>query len=183
MISEFCMNFHREKMKRTYLLYVTLFAIHTVIAQPDKQTPDDINGIEPPAIVTDKFKADHPKTDPLWRMEDDNFSAGYLDELTNTEKIVVYDRYGNIVKINNEVLRDAHPKGINDYYLKNHPDEKNYKVWSSEDAKGKKTFYTDHKTGILYFDEKGKYLGTKQDKTKAVPTYKVDPKHKNNKPK
>jgi hypothetical protein len=162
-------------MKRIILIGSFSFALTSLLAQPDKQNKSDINGVEAPAIVVDKFKADHPNINPLWGMQDDNFSAGYRDEINNTEKIVVYDRYGNIVEINNEVVRAAHPKAIDDYYNKHHPTEKNYKVYSSEDAKGKKTFYSKNKNGTLYFDKNGKYLRTEQDKTKATPTYKPNP--------
>jgi hypothetical protein len=163
-------------MKRTVILISLSLAINSLLAQPDKQNPGDINNVETPAIVTNKFKADHPNVNPLWGMEDDIFSAGYRDELTNTEKIVYYDRYGNIVKVNNEIVFDAHPQAIHDYYKKHHPQEKNYKVYSSTDAKGKKTYYSKGKTGTHYFDEKGKYLETKQDKTKTAPTPTVNPK-------
>jgi len=167
-------------MKKIIVLIISLLAINHIDAQIREPVSADINGVEPPAIVNQKFHADHPNVSPLWNIEDDNFSAGYKDEINDVDKVVVYDRYGNIISINNEIKRPEYPKAINDYYSKNHPEEKEFKVWSSEDPKGKKTYYTKHKTSTLFFDENGKYLKTKQDKTKtAVPTYQPNP----NKPK
>jgi hypothetical protein len=167
-------------MKKIIFIVISLFAIDRISAQVKESSTNDINGVEPPSVVAKKFNTDHPNVSPLWNMEDDNFSAGYKDEINDVDKVVVYDRYGNIISINNEIKSPSYPKAINDYYSKNHPEEKEFKVWSSEDPKGKKTYYAKHKTSTLFFDENGKYLKTKQDKTKtAAPTYKPNP----NKPK
>ena len=132
---------------------------------------DDINsgnsgGITPPSSVSDKFSKENPNTNATWHMDGDNYSAEYMNNSTSLGKNVVYDRNGNVIRTDNEMSPDGlnYPASIGDYHSKNFPNE-GYRVWSTDDGKGNKWFYTKRKNGTIWFDKDGKYFPGKQGKS------------------
>ena len=119
-----------------------------------------------PVIVTTKFAGEYPNIAPTWSIDEDHYAAQYRDEKTNLSHIVVYDRFGNVIRKENELDVSAHPKAVCSYYSKHYPDEK-YVVWKSEDAKGKISYYSKREDVIVCFDKNGKFISTKPNKGKA----------------
>lgn len=133
-------------------------------------------GITPPSNISDKFNSENSGMNATWHMDGENYSAEYMDTKSNMGKNVVYDRSGNIVRTDDEMSADGmnYPSSIGDYHNKNFPNE-GYKVWSTDDGKGNKWFYTKRKNGTTWFDKDGKYYPGKigkseqkmEDKTKT----------------
>jgi hypothetical protein len=153
-------------MKKTALLFI-VFAIHSLVAQTSSIIPLGVEvppaGLNVPRIVKDNFRQAHPNANEIWQMELANYLADYTDDSTNTEYNVVYDKYGNLIRtdriIDHTSDNASPPKPIEDYYVKHYPNEK-YKIWYSEDHDGKKTYYTKHKSTIIWFDENGQYVSS-----------------------
>src|ERR1041385_7864651 len=120
-----------------------------------------------PAMVTTRFAEDHPNIAPTWAMEEDNYVGKYRDATTNLEHIVVYDRFGNLIRNDEELEPASNPKAICSYYSKHFPEEK-YVVWKSVDAKGRTTYYSKREYITVCFDKKGKFVSTKEN-TDATP--------------
>ncbi|MES2762262.1 MAG: hypothetical protein V4677_08645 [Bacteroidota bacterium] len=125
---------------------------------PNTQNPT--SGVNTPLIVTTKFNTEHPNTTALWQTDGEYFSAQYRDTPTNMSRIIVYDAYGNLVRIEKEVDKTIYPDNINLYYSENYPTE-NYTVWSCEDVHGNLNYYSVRKSGTLLFDKTGNYLSTR----------------------
>ncbi len=123
-------------------------------------------GVTPPSTISDKFNTENPDMNANWHMDGDNYSAEYIDKNTNMRRNVVYDNNGGIIRTDNEMNADGlnYPPGIGDYHNKNFPNE-GYKVWSTDDGKGNKWFYTKRKNGTTWFDKDGKYYPGKQGKS------------------
>ena len=123
-------------------------------------------GVTPPSTISNKFNTENPNMNAKWQMDGDNYSAEYMDNNTNVRKNVVYDNNGSILRTDEEMNSDGmnYPPGIGDYHNKNYPNE-GYKVWSTDDGKGNKWFYTKRKNGTTWFDKDGKYFPGKQGKS------------------
>jgi hypothetical protein len=119
-----------------------------------------------PTMVTTRFAQDHPNIAPAWSMEEDNYAGQYRDATTNLEHLVVYDRFGKLIREDVELEPSANPKAICSYYSKRFPEEK-YVVWKSVDAKGKTTYYSKREFITICFDKKGKFVTTKDNKDKT----------------
>ncbi|MEO6301989.1 MAG: hypothetical protein ABIP51_02335 [Bacteroidia bacterium] len=150
-------------MKRSILILLMAFGINALVAQTnngvDTQTPA---GVNTPATVSNKFKADYPNIGATWQMEDDNYAAYYRDPLTNLDRVLVYDRNANVVRSDYELDYASHPKTISDYYVSNYPRE-DYKVWSSQEGKSDLVYFSKHKGNTVWFDKDGKYVNHKPE--------------------
>ncbi|MES2566886.1 MAG: hypothetical protein V4565_08465 [Bacteroidota bacterium] len=124
-----------------------------------------MNTVTPPSTISDKFNSENPGMDVKWRMDGENYSGEFMDNSTNINRNVVYDKNGNIIRTDNELSSDGtnYPSSIGDYHSKNFPNE-GYKVWSTDDGKGTKWFYTKGKNGTIWFDKDGKYYPGKAGK-------------------
>ncbi|MFL5754034.1 MAG: PepSY-like domain-containing protein [Bacteroidia bacterium] len=112
-----------------------------------------------PDSISQRFKTDYPNvTNPTWRWEDNNYRVNYWDE-TNTEHNLIYDKAGRLSKSQYQVGADQVPPELMNYYNKNYPDRKDYKVWLEQDNTGKKTYYVPGNNETLYFDQMGNYSG------------------------
>ena len=151
-------------MKKAFL-FLLVFCIQLAWAQK----VDDIHMgevlIRPPKIVKENFDKAHPNADEEWQMELNNYLADYVDDSTNIEYNVVYDKRGNLIRTDRVVNETSFPGPIKDYHDKYYPNEKYY-VWHSEDKNGKKTYYSKHKSGPTYFDQNGNYTPDKKKSTK-----------------
>lgn len=156
-----------NKMKKSLLILTTVLGMKVLVAQTNTPVGSEVNGANPPTIVTSKFQTDYPNINAKWIADGDNFSAEYRNQNTNMGTNVIYDRYGNMVSTNIETNKDEYPNLIGDYYIKNHPNEE-YKIWSSEDSKGNKTYYSKGKSRTIWFDKDGKYIQKKVKTTKKT---------------
>jgi hypothetical protein len=146
-------------MKRTILIAFAAIGLNAAIAQTNTPVGRDLNGVDPPAVVTNKFQTDYPNINADWRMDEDNYAAEYRDPATNMGRILVYDRNANLIRTDNE-MKEGYPDMIGNYYTKTYPNE-DYKVWSSKDGKGNITYYSNRNDDVLWFDKNGKYTKTK----------------------
>ncbi len=166
-------------MKKQILILVTNLGVNVLLAQPNPTmqtgqtlptdgTRTEKNDVAPvadtPPEITKKFNTNYPNIDATWQMDNNNYAANYKDEGTKMGRTIVYDKNGNIVRSDNEISNDVYPIGISDYYKKNYPNE-TYKVWSSQDNNGNKTYYSKSKTDVIWFDKNGKYIATKSGKS------------------
>jgi len=139
--------------------------------QSGSEDSDYKGSITPPSPVNDKFNSEYPNMSPTWHMDGENYSAEYMDKSSNMGKNVVFDKYGNMIRTDNELSPDGlnYPAAIGDYHSKNFPNE-GYRVWQTDDGKGNKWYYTKRKNGMIWFDKDGKLYPGKQtkaeDKTK-----------------
>ncbi len=147
-------------MKKAILILLAAFWMNAGVAQTN--TGMDVQTINTPATVTNKFKADNPNVNATWTMDGENYSAAYRDPLTNLDRVIVYDRNGNLVHSDYELDYASYPKAISDYYVTNHPKDKDYKVWSSSDENGDLIYFSKRSSGKTeWFDKDGNYSSTK----------------------
>lgn len=140
-------------MKTFASLLIACFASIALSAQNPTTSPTQV-----PDNVSSKFSTQYPTATPTWKLDGNNYSAWYTDPQTKMQSMVVYDKDGNLVRRENELDAMNYPSTINDYYTKTYPTEKDYKVWSSEDATGNRTYYTKRKGQMIWFDKDGNYV-------------------------
>jgi hypothetical protein len=112
--------------------------------------------VKVPESVNKRFSADYPDSKSTWTMRGNNYRAEYRDQSTNLNRAVIYDMAGNPIGTERELNMSDYPGTLRDYYNSNYPNE-SYKVWSSEDKTGKRTYYVPRKNEMIWFDEKGNY--------------------------
>ena len=138
-------------------LIVFLFIITSklIIAQ----TPANVGGVETPTIITEEFTKHHPTLVPNWSREGQNYKAIYEDPATAKAVMIVYDKKGEVVHTESELDNMNSPKSVNEYYTKNYPDEKNYKVFNTQDKTGVNGYYINRENNeMIWFDKDGNYV-------------------------
>ena len=156
-------------MKNLILSVAAALCVFTMTAQTptNPQTaPTTPGNIQTPNTVSDQFRIDYPNTNANWTMDGTNYRGEYLDPATNMRHSVIYDKNGKMISREELINRKDYPAGINAYYAEKYPTE-NYEVWSSTDASGNRTYYTNRNNEKLLFDKNGKYKSNGSDgKTK-----------------
>ncbi len=166
-------------MKKLFISAVYLVGFNILMAQNDinnfaeqvssEQSNIDNKGqtISPPTVVINKFNTNFPNINVNWQRDGDLYAAHYHDEGTKMERCMVYDKDGNIVRSDNEVNDLSYPKPIGDYYAKTYPAE-NYKVVMSNDKEGKKLYYINRKSTVIWFDKDGNHINSNSSKNKKA---------------
>lgn len=108
-----------------------------------------------PDPVTKSFKRDYPAYKPVWSKEGYNYRADYMDQ-SQMGGMVVYDKGGRILRSETELQANSYPGSIGDYHTSNLPQRK-YKVYSTRDTIGNKTYYSTTDDEMLMFDQEGNY--------------------------
>lgn len=132
---------------RTQQSTTTTTQSSTILNPGTVQVPGDINK---------RFSTDYPNVRSTWSQSGTNYRSEYMDNTSRTGRAIIYDQSGTPVGTESELGSTDYPKTIGDYYSTTYPNEK-YKVWSSEDTNGKRSYYVTRKTDILWFDDKGNY--------------------------
>ncbi|MBL7931307.1 MAG: hypothetical protein JNL60_05380 [Bacteroidia bacterium] len=109
-----------------------------------------------PTIVMAKFNETYPDISPIWWRSGDHYSATFIEAPSGIKRIMVYDSFGNLVRNDSQVGEKVYPAPIKQYCNKKYPGEK-YDIWSSEDSKGKKSYFLSRGREIVWFDEQGNY--------------------------
>lgn len=156
-----------KKIMRT-VLTVSFFLILCLTARPQVsitagQEKTLSPQVEPPPVVTEKFKNEHPAITPSWSADGKNFRADFVDPESFKGRSIVYDPEGKVIRRESEVENSSYPQSINDYYIKRFPGEK-YKTWRSQDNSGSQTYYIRHGSDILWFDKEGKAIESRRKK-------------------
>lgn len=165
-------------MKKLTFIAAFFLTVSTVISQTTTATPN--NGVgtsntpnDPatPNSITNRFNTDYPNTNPTWSREGSNYRADYWQGTMG--RSITYDMNGNMISRNEQLSSGSFPSGISDYYSKKHPNEQ-FDVWSSTDANGNLTYYTNRNSEVYWFDKSGKYTRSSKSKTKSqVPEQKA----------
>ena len=113
--------------------------------------------ITAPIIVGSNFDKDYPNEVAIWHMDGVNYKAWYIDSQTKLRRSVIYDKNGNLVRIDNELEYNEVPVGIINYYSAN-TNKDNYHVWESLTEKGDKVFISKMDGKTDYFDKDAKHL-------------------------
>jgi hypothetical protein len=160
--------FYVVKIVKNSIIRIMLYLLtwSPVLAQTNRTATTSATGtfggeISLPVIVTEKFKEDYPNIAATWSMDEDNYAAQYRDVNSNLAHIIVYDRYGKLVRKDNEVQKPSHPPGVCSYYAQHYPNEE-YLLWESIDASGKKTYYSQREVEMICFDKNGKFVSSKK---------------------
>lgn len=155
-------------MKKLFILLLAGIGLQascqTTTAQPTgvKLSPN----VQPTTIVLNKFSAAYPNVSPAWALQDEIYSAEYRDANTNMERVVSYDKQGNVFSIENELHNDAYPASIATYFIKKYPGEK-FTTWSYEDGMGNKMYYILRGEESVWFSNEGKFIPNTNGKKKT----------------
>ena len=125
------------------------------------QTQQYNQNVQVPGGVSKRYNTDYPNMQSSWSMNGKNYRADYMDTKTNKGRAVIYYPSGNPLMTERELGTGDYPRSINEYYNTNYPNEK-YKVWSSEDNTGKRSYYVTRKSDVIWFDDKGTYRSLEQ---------------------
>jgi hypothetical protein len=149
---------------KIYIVLICVFVFHISGAQENASLPNGVQitseNIDVPDIVRNKFNREHPNVKPTWQIVGDNYVAEYIDETTETKRLIAFDDDSNVMRRDKEVDEKNYPKAIKNYFSKHYPNE-NYTIWYSEDNSGNKIYYSKQKSIIIWFDKDGKFLLTK----------------------
>jgi hypothetical protein len=149
---------------KTYILLISIIAFHILGAQENAVLPTGVQttpeSIEVPDIVRNKFNREHPNVKPTWQLVGDNYVVEYIDETTETKRLIAFDEDSNVMRRDKEVDDKHYPKAIKDYFKRHYPNE-DYTIWYSEDNSGNKIYYSNQKTTVIWFDKDGRFLLTK----------------------
>ncbi|MBL7933917.1 MAG: hypothetical protein JNL60_18580 [Bacteroidia bacterium] len=146
-------------MKKLILSVAAALCVSVMTAQTPTNppsTPATPGNIQAPNTVSDQFRIDYPNTTPNWTMDGTNYRGEYLDPATNARRSVIYDKNGKMISREELINRKDYPAGINAYYAEKYPTE-NYEVWSTTDASGNRSYYTNRNNEKITFDKEGKY--------------------------
>jgi hypothetical protein len=152
-------------MKKAIFTICAACMIHMAAAQTNTATGNQNNQIKVPEQITSKFNIDYPNAKPTWAMDGSYYTATYQDQELHLGRSFTYDKNGNLMRTDRELNGTSYPPAIDDYYLKNHPNEK-YKIWSSEDNTGMTSYYSKRDGKTLWFDHNGTYMSSPENKTK-----------------
>lgn len=125
----------------------------TTTTQTQSQTG---NMHQVPGTVNSRFSTDNPGMTSTWSRSDTYYRAEYMDKDSRSGRAILYDENGNPMGTEREIGTADYPTGVSDYYTKNYPNEP-YKVWSSEDKTGKRSYYVTRESDVIWFDDKGAY--------------------------
>jgi len=130
------------------LITVVFFAASIMMA--NAQVPDN---------VRTGFDQKYPNSNATWKVENGNYNAYYTDASKN-DRVVSYDKDGQMLYSRTRVTGSAIPGGISTYYTSNYPTESKYDVWMEEDARGTRSYFSVRENNRLYFDGTGNYSRT-----------------------
>ena len=119
-----------------------------------------------PTIVMAKFNETYPDISPAWWKSGDNYTATFVEAPSGTKRMMVYDSFGNLLRNDGQMGEKVYPVTIKKYCRKKYPDEK-YDIWSSEDSKGKKSYFLLREKEIVWFDDQGNYRTKPSDNSKS----------------
>lgn len=120
-------------------------------------------GEDVPAAVKTKFAAEYPNAKKVkWDNEDGKYEVHF--EVNGAETSATYDANANKLATESEVEVSALPKGIADYFAKNHPGQKIQEAVKITDDKGTITYEAESKAGDFIFDANGNFLNKKEKK-------------------
>jgi len=149
-------------MKKTLLIAVAAFCFNVLTAQTNTNTTPNSNsmnnGVQVPNNVSNSFGTAYPNTTPTWTMDGTTYRANYMNG--SSSRSAIYDKNGTLLSREEQMMDGTYPSVITDYYKKNYPTEK-YQVWSSTDASGNKTYYTNRNSETIWFDKDGNYKSRK----------------------
>lgn len=140
-------------------LVILVFVLATIATRAQDKTEN--RSLDPslvPVVVKTNFDKEHPGTSAIWKADGENFKVSYNDPESKLGRIIIYDKEGKVVRIENEVDHMKYPNAIGEFYNKNYPGEK-YQVWRAEDkANGETNYYSGRNMEIIWFDKDGNKL-------------------------
>lgn len=120
-------------------------------------------GEDVPAAVKTKFASEYPNAKKVkWDNEDGKFEVHF--QLDGMEVSATYDANANKLETESEIEISALPKGIPEYFSKNHPGQKIQEAMKITDDKGTITYEAESKAGDFIFDANGNFLNKKEKK-------------------
>jgi hypothetical protein len=128
----------------------------TVAAQPDHTE------VNLPDAIGKKFSKDvASRHNVTWEMKKDLYWITYADPGTQLKHVIVYDKNGKIMRQEDEVKRGNYPDAINKYMSSEHKTT-NFKVWSTENPKGKKIYFVPLGNDYIWFSTEGSLIDEKK---------------------
>jgi hypothetical protein len=145
------------KMKKSAIIILFIMATITVI---QAQTPSNVQS---------EFEKKYPNSNAKWKTEFGNYNAYYTDE-QKQQRMISYDKSGNIVSNSTMITGKEVPQNISSYYKNNYPTVTDYKVWKN-DMNGNVSYYTVNGNDLYYFDTNGNYTRKRSmnDKMNSSP--------------
>lgn len=109
-----------------------------------------------PLPILEHFARKFPDATPYWGIEGTYYFLRYVDPSTSLARSIIYDRFGTIVRCENEVSFSDCPVSLQQYYLRNYPDE-TLRIWCCESGSERKYFL---RRGDLtvWFDRDGNFI-------------------------
>ncbi|MBA2407382.1 MAG: hypothetical protein H0V65_05255 [Chitinophagales bacterium] len=114
-----------------------------------------------PDKVREAFRSNHPNATGVDWNSEAKYKVNFKDQ-DNQQHTIVYDENAKIIRREHEVEKGNIPRPVSAYYLKNYPNEKEYKVWAVEDDNGGTIYYSRSQDRMLYFDKDGNF--TREEK-------------------
>lgn len=144
-------------MKNLILILSLVLGSLAVKAQ-EKTENANLNPSQVPVAVKTIFDTEHPGISAIWKADGENLKVSYNDPESKLGRIIVYDKEGKVVRVENEVDNMKYPNAIGEFYNKNYPGEK-YQVWSAEDkTDGETNYYSGRNMETIWFDKDGNKL-------------------------
>ncbi|MEP7128115.1 MAG: PepSY-like domain-containing protein [Chitinophagales bacterium] len=111
-----------------------------------------------PETVILRFKTDYPAASTVeWKVDADRYKVTFTDQ-HNLHHMLIYDKDGKVYGRESELAEASVPASINEYFIKNFPNEKGARVWLTENEAGIKSYYTPIDDAVLFFDKDGKFV-------------------------
>jgi hypothetical protein len=146
---------------KKFLCFIFLCSISSILlAQKDD------------SFVPDKVRSTFNKTHPDalvsgWYKENDNYKVVFREPATQ-QQILVYNKNGNVVRMETQLQTNEFPPAIVQYYERHYPDKTRYEIWGSKSPDGTYVFYSPVDDNTLYFDKNGNFIKSE----KPVPDVK-----------
>ncbi|MES2678649.1 MAG: hypothetical protein V4635_02135 [Bacteroidota bacterium] len=121
-------------------------------------------GAKVPEIVKINFDKAYPKNIAAWTIEDKRYMAEYKDTL-HIGHIIVYDQYGRVLAVQDEMSPGAFPVPIDKYIVERYPNQ-HFTIWSMVNADGTNLYYFTRETETIWFDPTGKFRNKTVNKLK-----------------
>ena len=120
-------------------------------------TAQTVKEADVPAPVKAKFTSLYPNVSvEKWEKEGANYEAEF--ETKETETSVVFDANGNLISTETEIAVSSLPKGVSDYFAKNHAGAKIKEASKITAADGTITYEAEVKDGDYIFDANGNFI-------------------------
>lgn len=137
-------------MKNLAIITVTMMVAAITFAQKVQEK-------EVPTAVKAAFQKQYPLVKAVkWDKEEDKFEASF--DLNKTDNSILFDKKGNILETEVEILVNQLPKGVLDYVKTNYKTVAVKEVAKITDEKGTVTYEVEIKKMDILFDRNGKFI-------------------------